>query len=333
MVSQTKLALVIAGNSFSEEDNADPQLLLGYLPDGLAGVCDIKEWSTQPSSHYSMSMTLAMEEMFESLADEGYSGIIVVSGNGVMEEMAYMANLLWRREEPVIFASLMLRGRTGAKEVLMNLRCSVLAALSDGARGKGVLVCSGGDIFSADDVTFADPASSFNTFQSPSRGPVGNMQNDAVKFFGDVRRTSFLARRPGELPCVEIVQACLGGGEALLSSLANARDLGGLVLSGFGAGNVPPSWVPTVRNILRRRIPVVITSRCLIPDVHKTGDFEGSFEKLIEMGVMSGGNLNPYKARIRLAVGIAAGLTDSGLSLYLLNMPVDTDNEADALYK
>jgi L-asparaginase len=71
----------------------------------------------------------------------------------------------------------------------------------------------------------------------------------------------------------------------------------------------------------------------MIPDVHKTGDFEGSFEKLTEMGVMSGGNLNPYKARIRLAVGIAAGLTDSGLSLYLLNMPVDTDNEADALYK
>ncbi|MDY2984530.1 MAG: asparaginase domain-containing protein [Synergistes jonesii] len=331
MLPQTKLALVIAGNFFSDEDNADPGLLLGYLPEELAARCEIKEWSTQPSSHYSMSMTLAMEGMFESLADEGYAGIIVVSGSGVMEEMAYLVNLLWQHEAPVIFANLMVQGRAGVKEGLMNLHCSVLAALSDDARGRGVLLCSSGELFAADDVTLADPGSPDNAFQSPDRGSVGKMLNGEIKFFCEAKRPSFLARRPEELPNVEIMLACLGGGDILISSLASSRDLGGLVLAGFGAGNVPPSWVPTVRNILRRRIPVVITSRCLLSHVHKTNDFEGSFDKLTEMGVMSGGRLNPYKARIRLALGISAGLTDDGLSLYLLGRPVCDD--VKPLYK
>ena len=46
---------------------------------------------------------------------------------------------------------------------------------------------------------------------------------------------------------------------------------------------------------------------------------------------MSGGRLNPFKARIRLSLGISAGLTDNGLSLYMLNQPVSDD--INTLYK
>lgn len=325
-----KLALVIAGN-FSAEENADPSILLNYLPEDLAARCEIKEWSCQPSSHYSMSMTLAMEEMFETLVDEGYAGIIAVSGSGVMEEIAYFVSLLWKHEEPVIFANLMVQGRAGVEEGLMNLHCSVLAALSPEARGKGVLICSSGELFGADDATLVDPSSPDNSFQSADKGSIGKMLNGEIHFFREPRRSVMLARRPKEMPCVEIMWASLGGGDMLLSALSSGRDLGGLVVAGFGAGNVPPSWVPVLRNIIRRRIPVVIVSRCFIGHVHKTNDFEGSFEKLEEMGVMSGGRLNPFKARIRLAVGMAAGLTDRGLSLYMLNQPVSDDVEA--LYK
>ena len=105
-----KLALVIAGNFSADEESADPGILLGYLPEDLARCCEIKEWSCQPSTHYSMPMTLAMEEMFESLIAEGYTGIITVCGSGVMEEMAYLVNLLWQHSEPVIFANLMVQG-------------------------------------------------------------------------------------------------------------------------------------------------------------------------------------------------------------------------------
>ncbi len=325
-----RLALVIAGN-FSAEENADPGMLLNYLPKELACRCDIKEWSCQPSTHYSMPMTLAMEEMLESVADEGYAGLIVVSGCGVMEEMAYLVDLLWKRSEPVIFANLMVQGRAGVKEGLMNLHCAVLAAISPLARGRGVLMCSSGELFCADDAVLADPESPDNAFQSPSRGSVGKMLNGELKFLSAPHRPAFLAVRPKEIPYVEIMWASLGGGDGMLSSLLHARDLKGLVLAGFGAGNVPPSWVPMIRNLVRGRVEVAIVSRCFQGSVHKTDDFEGSFEKLEELGVISGGKLNPFKARIRMALGIASGLTHNGLSLYMLNRPV-SDKTAE-LYK
>ncbi len=325
MLQSQKLALVIAGSISADEDSADPSLLLNYLPQELACRCEIKEWSSQPSSHYSMSMTLAMEEMFESLAQEGYGGIIVVSGSGVMEEMAYFTSLLWQHPVPVIFANLMVQGRAGVKEGLMNLHCAVRAALSEETKDMGVLLCSSGELFAPDEVTLADPSSPDNAFQSIEKGSLGKMLNGEIKFFRAPKRQEFLARRPGEVPCVEILWASLGGGDLILSQLVCARELGGLVLAGFGAGNVPPLWIPQIRNIIRRRVPVSIVSRCLEGNVHKTNEFEGSFEKLLEMGVMSGGRLNPFQARIRMTLGIAAGLTDNGLSLYMLGRPVSDD--------
>lgn len=330
MNPQSKVAIVIAGN-FSADENADASILLNYLPDELARCCDIKEWSSQPSTYYSMQMTLALEETLEGIAEEGYAGLIVVSGCGVMEEIAYLVNLLWQRSEPVIFANLMVQGRAGVKEGLMNLHCAVLAALSPAAGNRGVLICSSGELFGAEDAVLADPESSDSSFQSPTRGSVGKMLNGELKFLCETRRPEFLAVRPKEIPYVEIMWASLGGGNCMLSSLLNSRELKGLVLAAFGAGNVPPSWVPMIRNLVRSRVEVAVVSRCFQGSVHKTNDFEGSFEKLEEIGVISGGKLNPFKARVRMALGISSGLTHNGLSLYMQNQPV-SDNVTE-LYK
>lgn len=329
--SKTKLALVIAGNFSGDEENADPCTLLNYLPEDIAGQCQLIEWSCQPSNHYSMKLTTEMENMFETLVSDGYTGIIVISGSGVMEEMAYLTDLLWQHPQPVIFANLMVQGRAGLAEGLMNLRCSVQAALSEEAKDKGVLVCSSGELFAASEVVMVDPTSPENIFQSPEKGSLGKMLNDEVKFFRSVRRPCFLARQPETPAAVELVYASLGGGERIISSLASNKEIQGLVLAGFGTGNVPPAWVPHIRNILRKRIPVAVVSRCFQGHVAKANYFEGCYVKLLEMGVMSGGKLNPYQARIKMALGIASGLTEQGLSLYMLNQPVSEDSHL--LYK
>ena len=331
MIPNTKLALVIAGNISGDEESADPCSLLNYLPEDIAGCCKLIEWSCQPSNHYSMRLTTEMGNMFETLISDGYTGIIVISGSGVMEEMAYLTNLLWQHSEPVIFANLMVQGRAGLKEGLMNLRCSVLAALSEEARDKGVLICSSGELFAASEAVMVDPTSPENIFQSPEKGSLGKMLNDEVRFLRTVRRPGFLARRPETPAVVELVYASLGGGERIISSLSSNKEIKGIVLAGFGTGNVPPSWVPHIMNILRKRIPVAVVSRCFQGHVAKTNYFEGCFMKLLEMGVMSGEKLNPYQARIKMALGIAAGLTEQGLSLYMLNQPVSEDSPL--LYK
>lgn len=331
METKTKLALLLAGSFSTQEDDVDPYSLLDCLPEDLAKLCEPIDWSCQPSSHYSMPLMLEMSNMFDTLIEKGYSGIIVVSGIGVMSEMAYMADLLWQHSEPVIFANLMTQGRAGLGEGLKNLNCSVLAALSPEARNRGVLVCSSGELFDAAEVVMIDPLSQDNAFQSIGKGSVGKMINGEIKFVRPNGRPVFLLRRPERTPVVEIVTSSLGGGEKIIATLANDKEIEGVVLSGFGTGNISPSWVPHVRNLIRRRIPVAIVSRCFQGQVSRTGLFEGSFAKLTEMGVMSGGHLSSSQARIRMSLGIGAGLTEEGLKLYLLNNPVD--EETPELYR
>jgi len=47
--------------------------------------------------------------------------------------------------------------------------------------------------------------------------------------------------------------------------------------------------------------------------------YEGSAQKLIEFGVLSGGSLTPLQARLKLAVGIGMHLTGRDLQKYLLD--------------
>lgn len=326
MERKLKLAVLLSGSFSGDEDNVDPYSLLGYLPDELAKCCELIDWSCQPSSHYSMPLMLEMSDMFNTLIEQDYSGIIVISGTGVMSEMSYMADLLWKHEEPVIFANLMVQGRAGLEEGIKNLHCSVLAALSPSTYNRGVLVCSSGELFAASEVVMVDPLSQDNVFQSMGGGSLGKMLNGEIKFTRTACRAEFLARHPERIPQVEIITASMGGGEKAIAAISNDKEIEGFVLSGFGSGNILPSWVPHVRNLIRRRVPVAIVSRCLLGQVAKTGTFEGSFAKLIDMGVLSGGNLSATQARIKMSLGLGAGLTEHGLSLYLLNKSVSEDN-------
>ncbi|MDO4988718.1 MAG: asparaginase domain-containing protein [Synergistes sp.] len=322
-----KLALVIAGHYFANDESDDPGTLLNVLPVELASLCDIKEWSTQPSTHYSVQMTIEMEAMFESLVDEGYVGIVVVSGSGVMDEIAYVVNLLWQRSEPVIFVNLMGGCVGDVENGLLNLRTAVSAALSPDFSDKGVMVASGGELLAANDVVLTDPDSPECAFQTFREESVGKMLNGEIKFIKQPKRPVFLSHIPAKLPYVPLLYTSLGSSSSLVSMVLREQNIGGIVIAGFGAGNVPPSWVLQIRNVLHSRIPVVITSRCIHSKVRKADLFEGSFGKLLEMGVMSGGKLSPVQARLRMMIGIASGLTLRGLELYLLNKPIEDTPE------
>ena len=120
---------------------------------------------------------------------------------------------------------------------------------------------------------------------------------------------------------MELLEASLGSGERFLQALTEEEhpSLDGLVIAGFGGGNVYPAWVSYLKTLVRSGVPVVMTSRCRQGCVLDSEDFEGAFAKLSEFGVMSGGFLTPLQARIKLAVGLGAGLKDDELQKYLLD--------------
>ena len=121
---------------------------------------------------------------------------------------------------------------------------------------------------------------------------------------------------------VEIVVASLGGGDILLNALLDKRvdELDGLVIAGFGNGDVPPTWIPLLRKIMRQNIPIVLASRCPAGRIQSTSDFEGSSYRLVDMGLISAGGLTPLQARIKLALALGAGFEGQDLQSFMQDL-------------
>ena len=81
----------------------------------------------------------------------------------------------------------------------------------------------------------------------------------------------------------------------------------GIVVEGFGAGNVPPGVVPALEKALGRGLPVVLTTRCPEGGVWPMYAYPGGAADLLAKGVILGGRLSAPKARVKLMVALGAG--------------------------
>ena len=277
----------------------------------------VVDWSHQPSSHYNIRMMADLAELLRREAGQGINGIVVTAGTDSMEEMAYLVDLLWPYPYPVIFTGSMIPSDQLGSDGPLNLYHALLAASSECIWGLGVLVCFRDQLFAASEVC---KVNSFkrDALTAPERGPVAEIVGNKIHLIKNPKRGRVIEGNLIPAREVEVFWATLGGGERILKLLSEDESLEGLILAGFGSGNVNPAWVPPIRQIIRRNIPVVITSRCLRGRVVTSYAYEGSAQKLLEIGVLSGGNLTPLQARLKLAVGIGAGLTGKDLQRYLL---------------
>ena len=326
MPRREKIAFVGTGGTvsmtFNENQNGFiPTLsagdLAGMLPPGLRNDLDVIDWSHQPSSHYTIPMTTDLVELLRKHVKDGASWIVVTCGTDSLEEMAYLTDLLWAYPQPVIFTGSMLPPGLQGSDALANLAQAVKAASSENLWGVGVLACFQDQLFAASEVT-KEVAHRRDAFAAPGRGPVADFVG------GDIR----VIRKPNRPPAlegaimparnVEILWSSLGGGDGTLSCLSKSKNLDGLVLAGFGAGNIPPSWIQYLKPIMKNGTVIVITTRCRRGHTATLYGYEGSTKRLLEMGLLDGGGLRPEQARLRLAVGLGAGFSREDLQLYLL---------------
>ncbi len=324
MENRDKIVVLLAGGRIvqhQDESELNDEELYALLPEDVREHVIFQKWSFQPVSNYTLRMCGELINMVTAfIHDEGARGVVVTCGIQALSEISYLADLVWDLNPPLIFTGSIFNADSPNSETRLRLSQSVRAALSGSCTGKGVLICIQDAIYAPADVLrisnfnrgglLAFPESPLGVFSQPS-GHYISLRFPRHRYIQKI--TQPFARN------VPVLTAALGDNDLMLRALLDKKfeELDGLVVSGLGDGDVPSSWVPLLRKILRAEIPVVLASRYPDGIVQATENYEGSAAQMLEIGLISAGMLSPYQARIRLAVGLAANLKGEELASYM----------------
>ncbi|WP_442815242.1 asparaginase [Streptomyces sp. NBC_01298] len=238
------------------------------------------------------------------------AGIVITQGTDTLEETAYLLDLLYTGNAPVVITGAMRNPQMPGADGPANILAAVRTAACPEARGIGVLVAFADELHAARHVQKTHSTST-SAFTSPGAGPVGHLVEGQPRIHFLVPRQAPIGL-PVRLACVEVIEATLGSEGSLLDAPADRLD--GLVVAAFGAGHVPQIWAQRLGN-LAARIPVVLTSRTGAGSVlTHTYDFgPGSETDLLGRGLVNGGRLEPRKARLLLLALLRSGADQTAI--------------------
>lgn len=261
-----------------------------------------------PSADLTFPQILELVARAGEAVRNGAAGAVVTQGTDTLEESAFLADLLWPHPQPLVFTGAMRNPTLAGADGPANLLAAVRAAASPNARGLGVLVAFNDELHAARWVRKVHAASTA-TFVSPDAGPVGRFEEDRVRLLALPPR-----RKPLPVPDVDgFAAARVALHTAVLDEIGDELDgiserFQGLVLAGFGVGHVTSRLVPALAE-LAERMPVILCSRTGAGPVFRAtyGAAGSEIDLLQHRGLINGGLLHPYKARVLLRLLLAGG--------------------------
>lgn len=321
----SRVALVFTGGTISMVANAtaggkvptlDGAAILARAP-GIDAISDLEvvDLGRTPASHFTF------EQLFEiaaavrrRLADPAVDGVVVVQGTDVIEETAFLWDLVLDSPKPVIVTGAMRAASDANDDGPDNMRDAVRCAASRDMRGSGVCVVLDGTINPADAVTKTH-ASALDTFQCLDTGPLGRVGDSGVEVWRarGIRRQVIADRAAEAIPLITAHVAMDG---ALLDAAAALRPPG-IVVEATGAGNTNAPLVEAAARAVGQGIVVAFTSRCASGAASGAYAFPGGGATWLRAGALLAGHLSGPKARIALAVGLGAGLDREALRALL----------------
>lgn len=268
-----------------------------------------------PSPHMSPKEMLSLAQRINDAANNNFFGVVITHGTDTLEETAYFLDLTVTSDIPVVITGAMRSANEIGSDGLHNFQTAILTAASDEAVGKGVLVVMNDEIHTARYVTKTH-TTNVATFRTPTFGPIGLVFKHKVRFFEQLLRHTAL---PIDHVCEQVflVKAYAGMEPDFLDFLASQATTKGVVIEALGAGNLPPKVLPSLQKLLDQNIPVVLVSRCFNGVAQDVYDYEGGGVQLKKLGVTFCHGLNGQKARIKLLVGLSAGLAGSALKHFV----------------
>lgn len=317
-----KILILHTGGTISMSEDAtgkikpNAQNPLAELPLDSQGQIQLvtEEIFNLPSPHITPAHMLQLSQRLRQVAAEGFDGAVVTHGTDTLEETALFLDLTLTSTMPVVVTGAMRSYNEIGSDGLYNFRTAIMVASANASVGKGVVVVMNDEIHSARYVTKTH-TTNVATFRTPTFGPIGIVSEGHVNYMQTINPQPHL---PIEKVITEVylIKAYAGMTGTLFQAL-NQPTTRGIVIEALGAGNLPPQTLAALQALVHQNIPLVLVSRCFNGIAEPVYDYQGGGVNLAQMRIIFCRGLNGPKARIKLLVGLSAGLQGSALKKYL----------------
>ncbi|KTT84340.1 asparaginase [Mammaliicoccus sciuri] len=267
-----------------------------------------------PSPHMNNQYINQLKDIItESIDKDEYDAFVITHGTDTLEETAYLLDLTIDTNLPIILTGAMRSSNEIGSDGLYNYVSALKVASTDEAQNKGVMVVFNDEIHTAKNVTKTH-TSNTSTFQSPNYGPIGSVTKTHVIFH---HQPFPYKKYPNINPNIKIgiVKAHMDLSSDLLDFFVE-KQYDGLIIEALGQGNMPPTALQGIQNLLDADIPVVMVSRSFNGIVGGIYAYEGGGYQLQQMGIILSNGLNGQKARLKLLVGLSNHLSKENLVEY-----------------
>ncbi|HHR3430402.1 TPA: asparaginase [Staphylococcus aureus] len=267
-----------------------------------------------PSPHMTIQHVKQLKDIIlEAVTNKYYDGFVITHGTDTLEETAFLLDLILGIEQPVVITGAMRSSNEIGSDGLYNYISAIRVASDEKARHKGVMVVFNDEIHTARNVTKTH-TSNTNTFQSPNHGPLGVLTKDRVQFHHMPYRQQALENVNDKLN-VPIVKAYMGMPGDIFSFYSR-EGIDGMVIEALGQGNIPPSALEGIQQLVSLNIPIVLVSRSFNGIVSPTYAYDGGGYQLAQQGFIFSNGLNGPKARLKLLVALSNNLDKAEIKSY-----------------
>jgi L-asparaginase len=246
-----------------------------------------------------LDMARTIHEIFDGNKADG---IVITHGTNTIEETAYFLNLTLKTDKPVVVVGSMRPASALSADGYLNLVNAIKVAADPNARGRGALLVMNDTIYSGRDVT-KNSTYRVQAFQSRDLGPLGYADADGriVYYHQSLKKhtvaTEFDVRGLESLPRVDVVVSYVGADGKMIEAAA-AAGARGIVSAATGAGRPTPAEDEAFDRMYKEKgVIMCLCSRVASGRVVRSPG-------LAKRGFVAGDNLQPWKARVLLALAL-----------------------------
>lgn len=313
-----KISLITTGGTIASKETTNGRLASGALHGReLASLYQLPEdidiqvidFLQIPSVYMDFEKMVQLKNKIEQeLNDPSVEGIVITHGTDTLEETAYFLDITIKDDRPIVVTGSQHAPQEVGTDAYINLNNAILTAATPLLADAGVVVVFNERMYSAKYVKKVH-ASNVQGFNTAGYGHLGMIDQGVVSIYQKpVQRDYFQVKQP--IPRVDII-TCYTGADGVFIEAAVAHGAKGIVLEGVGRGQVTPTMMDAIQKALDHGVYLVMTTSAEEGKVYPAYDYRGSAYDLKERGVILGTDYDCKKARIKLAVILASGMTPS----------------------